>query len=482
MTATGELMTSTSSSAVRPHRLELALAAILILAFVLARSMGVGPAGAAAWAVAGVLVALGSPLGAGLALAALGPFDDWDLPGTEAGARSAMVAALTASVAFRAARPLAERLLRRVDGGLLRGLDAAGRWAAVALACGSVVLIGTGLGVVHSALRFGSMFAVQSAALWATGPATAMAVLLVGGWYGAKGERRPLYAAIGGTVVAVVVALVQRLVPEVIPASPFAWLIVAAPDSAAFRLAGVTTSATAMATLSLMPLAMAGGLLMYGPPRIRAWMLLGLPALLLAVVATLSRSAVIVVAAGAVLFAARLGLRAALAALGIGLAAAVVLIPLFLEAREGGAPGTTARSPLADFLSFGDQRRVMAWEAALRMGLDSPLVGQGFRSFLLLHGAYGGGRTQAPHDEWLRLFAEEGLIVAAAGVGLVCFGLVSLWRGRSAIVLGAFGTLLGYAFMASFNNPLNYAQVNIPFFMVIGTCLGLALRPPRPGP
>lgn len=476
MTATGELMTSTSSSAVRPGRLELALAAILILAFVLARSLGVGPPGATAWAVAGVLVALGSPLAAGLAVAALGPFDDWALPGTEAGARSAVVAALAASVAFRAARPLTERLFRRVDGGLLHGLDAAGRWAVVALGCGSIVLIGTGLGVVHSALRFGSTFAVQSAALWATGPATAMAVLLVGGWYGARGERRPLYAAIGASVVAIVVALIQRLAPEVIPASPFAWLIVSAPDSAAFRLAGVTTSAIAMATLSLLPLAMAGGLLVYGPPRLRAWMLIALPALLLAMVATLSRSALVVVAAGAVLFAARLGRRAALAALVIGFGAAVVLIPLFLEAREGGAAGSAAQSPFADFLTFGDQRRVMAWQGAVRMGLESPLVGQGFRSFLLLHGAYGGGPLQAPHDEWLRFFAEEGLIVAAAGVGLVCFGLVSLWRGRSAIVLGAFGTLLGYAFMATFNNPLNYAQVNIPIFMVIGTCLGLALR------
>lgn len=479
MTATGELMTATSSSAVRPRRLEVVLAAILIVAFVVARSMGVGAAGAAAWAICGVLVALASPLGAGLAVAALGPFDDWGLPDTEAGARSVMVAALAASVALRAARPLGARLRRRGVRGILHGLDTTGRWAAVALTCGSVVLVGTALGVVHSALRFGSAFAVQSAALWATGPGTAMAVLLLAAWFGARGERGPLYSAVGAAVVAMVIAVIQRLAPDLIAASPFAWLIVTAPDSAAFRLAGVTTSAIAIATLGLMPLAMAGGLLVYGPARTRAWVLIALPALLLAVVATLSRSALVVVAAGAALFAARLGRRAALVALGIGLAAAVVLIPVFLAVRNGGATDAGSQPLLADFLTFGDRERLMAWEAALRMGLGSPLVGHGFRSFLLLHVAYGGGRIQAPHDEWLRFFAEEGLIVAAAGVGLVVFGLATLWQGRTAIVLGAFGTLLGYAFMATFNNPLNYAQVNIPIFMVIGTCLGLSLTAER---
>jgi len=451
----------------------------LVLVFVAARSLGIGPPGAAVWALTAAAVALRWPVGGALALAALGPFDDWRLPATDAGARAVLVAALVASTAFRAGPLVGAAIRRNGLHAVLRDLSGYDRWAAAAAILGSVVLIGTGLGVVHSALRFGPAFGVGSAALWATGPAIAFGVFLAGIWLGRAGERRIVFVAVAAVLMAIGVALIQRVAPQVLPPSPLGWLIVAPATGPQARLSGVTTSSIAMATMSLLPLAVAGAYLVHGIGRSRIVAALSMPALVGVVVMTLSRSALAVVALGAFLFAGRAGRRVAIATLVLGVLGALVLIPLYLDTRVEPTRLTSLEVLFAEFFTLGDAHRAAAWQAALKMGLDSPLIGQGFRSFMVLHAAYGEPLLQAPHDEWLRLFAEEGIVVAAAGIGFVLAALTCLWRDRTAVSLGAFGALLGWAFMATFNNPLNYAQVNIPIFLVAGTAIGLAIAPSR---
>jgi len=127
-----------------------------------------------------------------------------------------------------------------------------------------------------------------------------------------------------------------------------------------------------------------------------------------------------------------------------------------------------------DVNTIGDQQRIEAWTAALRMWTDAPLTGLGFRSFEVLHAQYGARLIGSPHNEWLRFFAEEGTVVGLLGLIFIGAAFIALSRGRSWPIIGAFCAFGAFVVMASFNNPLTYLQVVVPTFIVIGTGLGLA--------
>jgi O-antigen ligase len=128
-----------------------------------------------------------------------------------------------------------------------------------------------------------------------------------------------------------------------------------------------------------------------------------------------------------------------------------------------------------------DQDRVTAWTAAVRMWQDQPLIGTGFRTFEWLHADFGSPVLDAPHNEWLRLFAEEGAVVGLAGAAFALLTPLALLRSRgvvadAGVITAAAGAAAAAVFlMAFFNNPFTYLQVNVPAFIVIGTGLGLAI-------
>jgi O-antigen ligase len=162
------------------------------------------------------------------------------------------------------------------------------------------------------------------------------------------------------------------------------------------------------------------------------------------------------------------------------LAIAVVAIPAYLQVRAG-AVGAGASSPDVWLLSQSDQERLGAWGAAWRMWLDSPLIGSGTLAFKQLHAAYGSVSITAPHNEFLRLMAETGLLVAAAFVALFLAIGRQLWRARVPTALGSLGALVAFLAAGAFNNPLLYVQVVIPMFTIIGTGLRFRSEPPGRG-
>jgi len=437
---------------------------VLVAAFLVLRSSGLGGPLAEAWAVLASVVALISPLAGLLTAVALGPFDDWPVFGTEAGGRAVLVAAIAISVGGRAMLGASWSRQRWVIGTPV-GLT---------IASAVVLLIGTGLGVVHTWLRFGPVMGYQAAQLWATGTGMALIVCLIGVWFGSGGERRPALVAGFAAVAAVGVGLLHEALPTLIPSSALAWLIV--EDRVLLRLSGVMNAPNSMAMLALLPACLIAAWML----QRRSWRpwLAGSAALVMlgvAVLLTYSRSAVLAVAAVAVSYAWFVKRTAALVILAVVVVGAAVLVPIYVDQRAGNElPG--AGLSLQDFFTAGDEVRSAGWAAAVRMALDSPLIGQGFRSYLVLHTEFGDLDQTAPHNEWLRLYAEEGVIVGTAGLFFLAAALMALWRVRGALALGAFGTLLAYAIMASFNNPLNYAQLNVPVFALLGTALGLALR------
>ena len=238
----------------------------------------------------------------------------------------------------------------------------------------------------------------------------------------------------------------------------------------------------AMAMLALLPACLVAAWMMHRR-SLSVWLAGSavLAVVALGVLLTFSRSAVLALAAVAVSYAWYIRRSAAIVMLLVAVVGAAILVPLYLEQRAG-TPLAGVEGILQGFFTVGDSVRASGWAAAIRMTLDSPLIGHGFRSYVLVHAQFGDPAQSAPHNEWLRLYAEQGVIVGTAGLVFLVAALTALWQlaravvWGGAVVLGAFGVLVAYAIMASFNNPLNYAQLNIPVFAVLGTALGLALR------
>ena len=90
--------------------------------------------------------------------------------------------------------------------------------------------------------------------------------------------------------------------------------------------------------------------------------------------------------------------------------------------------------------------------------------------------AFGDTRLGSPHNEVLRLFAEEGLI---GGIALIAF-IVALFRELSRrpgwIGSGLLAGAIGYWLAAMFNNPLLFIQVSATSFVFFG--YGLAAPVP----
>jgi len=483
MASTGPSRTAKQPRSIPWSLREPAAALSLVAAFVVLRSTGLGAPLPEAWAAVAAIVALVSPLTGLLTAVALGPFDDWPVLGTEAGGRAVLVAAVAISVTARA---LPEALGRwrardRQDDSSHEWLQALWTPPGVALSAAGIVLIGTGLGVIHTALRFGPTPGYQAAQLWGTGTGMALVVLFIGGWFGRQGATRSTLVAIvagAAAVAAVSLGLLHEALPGLLVSSPLGWLI--AVDGERLRLRGIMTAPNAMAMLGLLPICLVAAWMLHRR-SLPAWLAgsLVLAVLAVGVLLTFSRSAVLAVAAVAVSYAWYIRRAAAIVMLLVAAVAAVILVPLYLEQRAG-TPLPGVGAALQEFLTAGDSVRASGWAATIRMTVDSPLIGQGFRSYVLLHAQFGDVAQQAPHNEWLRLYAEGGVVVGTAGLVFMVTALTALWRMRGVLGLGAFGVLLSYAIMASFNNPLNYAQLNIPVFAVLGTAFGMALRAAPP--
>jgi O-antigen ligase len=111
------------------------------------------------------------------------------------------------------------------------------------------------------------------------------------------------------------------------------------------------------------------------------------------------------------------------------------------------------------------------------MFLDQPILGQGYRGYRQLSVQFGDPTLNAPHNEWLRFFAEGGVIVGLLGLGFALATIVSLARRRDWLETGILASFLAFCLAASFNNPFLFNQVTIPAFILAGTGVALAIRP-----
>jgi O-antigen ligase len=123
-----------------------------------------------------------------------------------------------------------------------------------------------------------------------------------------------------------------------------------------------------------------------------------------------------------------------------------------------------------------DQQRLGAWAAAGRMFLDEPILGQGYRAYRQLSVQFGDPILNAPHNEWLRLFAENGIVVGLLGLAFAVATAARLARSPGWLGAGLFGSFLSLCIAASFNNLFLFNQVTIPAMVLAGTGVALAGR------
>jgi signal peptidase I len=427
----------------------------LLIGYVVIRTLGLPPFLLLGWITAAVVVSLASPVTGLSVLVAIGPFtgavdDDGSLtavPFLLAALGVAVAARVALEVRRRARAPWFAELRQRLTG------------TNVTILLAVLLAAGTALGVLH-AFRFSPELGRASAELWVPGMGGGIAVFLAAAWCARRGEALPLYAAAASVALAAAVSILDFVTDGGVNASFIGWLV-HAPLEGQPRLGGVILAPNAAATIFLMGAALNGSVaaMRGGYERLRTAAVIATAVCLAAIVLTYSRSALI---AALVLFAViawRSRRWQGLAALAV---AAATFGVVYVVAFQGDL--------LRDVPAVADQQRIDAWSAAIRMWLDRPLYGVGFRAFEWLHGEYG-SVLNAPHNEWLRLFAEEGLFVGLIGIGFVVGAVHTARSAIEPVATAVIGGALALAIMATFNNPFFYAQVNVPAFTLLGFAL-----------
>ena len=428
-------------------------ALLLVGVYVLIRSLALPDPVLLAWTAVVVLAAVLAPAAGLTLLAALGPF----IGAVEDDGRVTAIPFLLAGTGVGGLITLATASARAALRPLLRR---AAPWAVPA----AVVLVGTALGVVQSWLRFGPERGRAAAELWVPGIGGGLTVLFISALVALLGERRPVAVLATSVTAAAALSMVDLWAMGAVNASPVGWLLHDQIDVT--RLLGIILAPNAAAAIYAIGLAIATAAVVWASDRrIQAVAAAGGAICGMALALTFSRSAMIAVALGAVLIGwNRARWRGVAAALAIATAGLVAML-IFTD-------GTLVR----DVPAIADQQRVDAWRGSIRMWLDSPLIGHGFRSFEWLHRPPYGSILDAPHNEWLRFFAEEGSFVGLAALVFAVVVPVTLARARNGYLPAAAAAAAGGVFvMASFNNPFLYTQVNVPTFLLIGTGLGVAL-------
>ncbi len=403
----------------------------LVAVYAILRTLGAPELLVLAWTGVAVLATLASPLSGLTVLAALGPFTEALTDDGRITAVPYLLAALGISIVLRVAFTwLRPRLALRPGQALARPSL---QRPSIPIALALVIFVGTAIGVAVTALIHGLQLGVFAGQMWVPGIGGALTVLFAATWLATRGEIRPLVVAVVSVSVGALLSVINEVSSGVLLETPFGWLLRADVDP--HRLGGLFPAPNAVAALFVVFILVCAGLaITHRSTAVRFAALLAASILLVALFLTLSRSGLLALGNAASLLAwrryPRLGWLIGLA-LVIGSVAVLLVIwqirgvPLVME---------------------GD--RLASWEAAVRMWLDNPLLGSGFRSFEWLHAEYGSPRLDAPHNEWLRLFAEEGTLIGLAGVAFAIVTPLVLLRLPN-LLIAAIGAAAAGLFIAA---------------------------------
>ncbi len=428
----------------------------LLLSYLALRSVDAARTALIGWTVA--LIGLGWvwPATGLLALVAVAPFTEWMVLDRTAGTKIVVLALLAGGLA---ARLVLERR-RHVLSGLRR--------EPVLLAAG--VLEGALLlSLAVTARNFESDVTMRAAVTWLGGLGGGLLAFGMGVWAARHQPRPILTVALAAIVLAAAVSLIDFAAPGSVRVGPLDWLL--RPQRVDFgRLSGVIPAPNAAAALFLIGFALALSRAVFGDGRRRWLWLMPVAFLAFTTFLTYSRSGLIGIGLILVLMVARVDRKKGLLLLGIVAVIVLVAAPAYITMRASNL-GLESHGDWLMLIS-GDVKRLDGWIGAWRMWLSSPIIGSGFLSFFEWHERFGVTTVSAPHNEFLRLLAEGGVIAAGAFVGFVLAIGRALWTSRGGEQLGALGALIGVIVAGMFNNPFGYVQLMAVLFAVLGVAYG----------
>jgi O-antigen ligase len=288
-----------------------------------------------------------------------------------------------------------------------------------------------------------------------------------------------LLVAVGVAVVASVVCLFEYAAPGSISNGPFAW--VGFWKGFGARLAGTIPSPNALSTQLIEPtMVLLAAVLLARDVRLRVIAGVALVPVVIAQYLTFSRAPFIALYVFVVIVAWRFRRWAGIAVLVVGLVVGAIALPAYLELR--GSSVSEGALGSGSILVASDQYRFQAWAAGIGMVQDKPLIGQGYLAYKELAEVFGDPVLGSPHNEWLRIFAEEGVFVGLVALAFLLATAVTLARVHGWLGTGILAGFLGYVIAASFNNPLLFVRVSAVAFAITGVGLVLAERAQaRPG-
>ena len=212
------------------------------------------------------------------------------------------------------------------------------------------------------------------------------------------------------------------------------------------------------------------GLVVLGDRRWALWLLIDCGVAFLTLTrGALLASVVLLITLGAWTVAARSSaaasaLRAGRLVLAVTAAAGLAALPLILARNQGNAYEG----------SFNTSGREQAWPFYLSLSSGSPLLGRGlgFASIAnaLLHPRGVQSQFQSPHNEYLHLWVDGGLLLAVPFfLGLIALGVVAGRRtGQRLLLAGVLGATLAYCFV---DNNFSTPQYAVPFGLVLAALL-----------
>ena len=262
------------------------------------------------------------------------------------------------------------------------------------------------------------------------------------------GDRRALYVAVASATIGGVISLGDFLAPG---APRIAGRLALRPNAYGYRLSGIIPSPNGSASLIIVPAAVLIAVAVLG--RGRAWRSMAAPDGGASSSPSTSRTAVphfwACSPAPSSSFMDAAGCRGAPVDRRDRRRGdrSPVLPPVPEPVRRRGRRGN-GRRPRGERSAA---RRLA--RAASAMWLDEPLIGHGFQSYRELHAAYGDTVLSAPHNEWIRLFAEEGVIVGLAGIAWAVTTLVALARAPGWLGAASIAAFTGWCLAAIVQQP-----------------------------
>jgi O-antigen ligase len=205
--------------------------------------------------------------------------------------------------------------------------------------------------------------------------------------------------------------------------------------------------------------------------RLRTWFVLAAAICVVGLFLSLSRGGILAAAIGLLVVSFT---RSRLAGIGVVLVMAVagaIAYPIFLESRleqTFGAASTDAYLAAAQ----SEESRVLAVTGGVRLWLSAPLFGVGFGRFQALSPPFiTGTGLSYPHNWYLRILAEQG-VIGALLVAVVAIALtVALYRSRHTLRGVALGMVASVATFSLFGEPVLGLQSTGILWLTAGAAL-----------